>query len=73
MLQLFNNVKLENKYFLNIIKKTPILVFSCSILFPSFLLNKEKFNNILLKDYLFLKLLNIWLLIVLGNLVLEPL
>jgi hypothetical protein len=58
-LQLSNNIKLENKYFLNIIKKIFILIFSYSILFPNSSSNKEKSNNILLKDYLLLELLDV--------------
>jgi hypothetical protein len=52
-------MKFENKYFLNIIKKMFILVFFCSILFPNSLSNKKESNNILLKNYLFLELLDI--------------
>jgi hypothetical protein len=52
-------MKLENKYFLNIIKKTFILMFSYSVLFPNSLLNKKRFNNILLKNYLPLELSDI--------------
>jgi hypothetical protein len=64
-------MEFENKYFLNMIKKTPILTFFYFVLFPNSLLNKKKSNNILLKDYLFLELLNTWLLIAFGNLILE--
>jgi hypothetical protein len=49
-------MKLKNKYFLNIIKKMSVLVFSYSVSFPSFSSNKKGSNNILLKDYLFLEL-----------------
>jgi hypothetical protein len=72
VLQLFNNIKLESKYFLNIIKKIFILVFFYSILFLNFLLNKEGSNNVLLKDCLLLELSDIWLLTVSGNLTLKP-
>jgi hypothetical protein len=48
-----------------------ILIFSYFILFSNSLLNKKNFNNILLKDYLLLELLDIWLLIVFRNLILE--
>jgi hypothetical protein len=61
----------KNGYFLNMVKKTPILAFSYFALFSNFPSNKEKSNNILLKDYLFLELPDIWLLIVPRNLVLE--
>jgi hypothetical protein len=66
-------VELENKYFLSIIEKISILIFFYSILFLNSLLNKKGFNNILLKNYLFLELLDVWSLIVLRNLALEPL
>jgi hypothetical protein len=59
ILQLSNNIKFENKYFLNIIKKKFILVFSYFISSPNFLSNKKRFNNILLKNCLSLELPNI--------------
>jgi hypothetical protein len=59
ILQLSNNIELENKYFLNIIEKTPIPAFSYSASFLNSLLNKEKSNNILLKNCLFLELSDI--------------
>jgi hypothetical protein len=65
-------MEFENKYFLNIIKKIFIPIFFYSTLSPNFFLNKKRSNNILLRDYLFLDLLDIWLLIISRNLVLEP-
>jgi hypothetical protein len=46
-------------------------MFFYSILFPSFFLNKEGSNSILLKNYLFLDLLDTWLLITPKNLILN--
>jgi hypothetical protein len=64
-------MKLENKYFLNIIKKISILAFFYFVSFLSFLSNKKGSNNILLKDYLPLELPNIWSLIIPRNLALK--
>jgi hypothetical protein len=43
-------MEFENKYFLNIIEKMFIPIFSYFVLFLNFLLNKKFFNNILLKN-----------------------
>jgi hypothetical protein len=54
--QLFNNMELESGYLLNMIKKTSILAFSCSALFPSSPSNKKGSNSVLLKNCLPLEL-----------------